>query len=301
MELSAIGEQVFAVECVIKKRIRKGNVEYLLKWKGWPPKYSTWEPAEHILDPRLVLAYEEKEQRQRALGHRKRGPKPKNLLLQDVYAMDLRSAHKPQAQPPPDRLRLSLMRGLEPQSSLLTTDQRYQSTGAGTGRLFDQLAQQSKCKPGMAAQYMVPCIPSPPQTPTPSQGPSEEEWEERNDDGDEDEEEEEEGHDGGGRGGDEDDEETGHGEATGHVETLCTGPGRSGCWSLNTQHPKADVPNAAMAIIQTSSEEEGGSCWRLLGNAEDITVTDVTINSSTVTFREALSAKGFFQHWDLEI
>ncbi|MBN3323440.1 CBX7 protein, partial [Atractosteus spatula] len=38
MELSAIGEQVFAVESIIKKRVRKGNVEYLLKWKGWPPK-----------------------------------------------------------------------------------------------------------------------------------------------------------------------------------------------------------------------------------------------------------------------
>ncbi|KAJ8363272.1 hypothetical protein SKAU_G00121030 [Synaphobranchus kaupii] len=82
MELSAIGEQVFAVESIIKKRVRKGNVEYLLKWKGWPPKYSTWEPEEHILDPRLVLAYEEKEQKDRVLGYRKRGPKPKRLLLQ---------------------------------------------------------------------------------------------------------------------------------------------------------------------------------------------------------------------------
>uniref|UniRef100_A0AAY4C5T6 Chromo domain-containing protein n=1 Tax=Denticeps clupeoides TaxID=299321 RepID=A0AAY4C5T6_9TELE len=82
MELSAIGEQVFAVESIIKKRIRKGHVEYLLKWKGWPPKYSTWEPEEHILDPRLVLAYEEKEHRERVPGCRKRGPKPKRLFLQ---------------------------------------------------------------------------------------------------------------------------------------------------------------------------------------------------------------------------
>uniref|UniRef100_A0A8C6SR34 Chromobox homolog 7b n=1 Tax=Neogobius melanostomus TaxID=47308 RepID=A0A8C6SR34_9GOBI len=56
MELSAIGEQVFAVESILKKRVRKGNVEYLLKWKGWPPKYSTWEPEEHILDQRLFQA-----------------------------------------------------------------------------------------------------------------------------------------------------------------------------------------------------------------------------------------------------
>ncbi|XP_075038957.1 chromobox protein homolog 7 [Mixophyes fleayi] len=94
MELSAIGEQVFAVESIRKKRIRKGKVEYLVKWKGWPPKYSTWEPEEHILDPRLLLAYEEKEEKEKASGCRKRGPKPKRLLLQKLYGMDLRSAHK---------------------------------------------------------------------------------------------------------------------------------------------------------------------------------------------------------------
>ncbi|XP_036618026.1 chromobox protein homolog 7 [Trichosurus vulpecula] len=94
MELSAIGEQVFAVESIRKKRVRKGKVEYLVKWKGWPPKYSTWEPEEHILDPRLVMAYEEKEEKDRASGCRKRGPKAKRLLLQRLYSMDLRSAHQ---------------------------------------------------------------------------------------------------------------------------------------------------------------------------------------------------------------
>ncbi|XP_038935519.1 chromobox protein homolog 7 isoform X4 [Rattus norvegicus] len=95
MELSAIGEQVFAVESIRKKRVRKGKVEYLVKWKGWPPKYSTWEPEEHILDPRLVMAYEEKEEKDRASGYRKRGPKPKRLLLQPHKAHKyLRLSHK---------------------------------------------------------------------------------------------------------------------------------------------------------------------------------------------------------------
>ncbi|XP_064842412.1 uncharacterized protein LOC135554197 isoform X2 [Oncorhynchus masou masou] len=115
MELSSIGEQVFAVESIIKKRVRKGNVEYLLKWQGWPPKYSTWEPEDHILDPRLVLAYEEKEEKDRALAYRRKGLRPRrlvlrsSLLLQNIYAMDLRSAHKV---PDTPRLRFSLTRSM---------------------------------------------------------------------------------------------------------------------------------------------------------------------------------------------
>uniref|UniRef100_A0A3B5MCW0 Chromo domain-containing protein n=1 Tax=Xiphophorus couchianus TaxID=32473 RepID=A0A3B5MCW0_9TELE len=55
MELSSIGEQVFAVESITKKRIRKTVVKYLRICR-----YSTWEPEDNILDPLLVLAYEEK-------------------------------------------------------------------------------------------------------------------------------------------------------------------------------------------------------------------------------------------------
>uniref|UniRef100_A0AAQ5XED5 Chromo domain-containing protein n=1 Tax=Amphiprion ocellaris TaxID=80972 RepID=A0AAQ5XED5_AMPOC len=61
MELSAVGERVFAAESIIKRRIRKGRIEYLVKWKGWSPKYSTWEPEENILDSRLFAAFEQSE------------------------------------------------------------------------------------------------------------------------------------------------------------------------------------------------------------------------------------------------
>uniref|UniRef100_A0A7N6B774 Chromo domain-containing protein n=1 Tax=Anabas testudineus TaxID=64144 RepID=A0A7N6B774_ANATE len=54
MELSAVGESVFAAESIIKRRIRRGRWEYLVKWKGWSQKYSTWEPEENILDARLA-------------------------------------------------------------------------------------------------------------------------------------------------------------------------------------------------------------------------------------------------------
>ncbi|XP_077590317.1 E3 SUMO-protein ligase CBX4 [Stigmatopora nigra] len=82
MELPAAGEQVFAVEGIEKKRIRKGKIEYLVKWRGWSPKYNTWEPEENILDPRLLVAFQYRERQEQLMGYRKRGPKPKPLLLQ---------------------------------------------------------------------------------------------------------------------------------------------------------------------------------------------------------------------------
>ncbi|XP_026216700.1 chromobox protein homolog 8b [Anabas testudineus] len=81
MELSAVGERVFAAESIIKRRIRKGRIEYLVKWKGWSPKYSTWEPEENILDSRLFVAFEQKERERELYGPKKRGPKPKTFLL----------------------------------------------------------------------------------------------------------------------------------------------------------------------------------------------------------------------------
>ncbi|CAL1301380.1 unnamed protein product [Larinioides sclopetarius] len=77
MELSNLGDSdgVFTAECIQKKRIRKGRVEYLIKWKGWSQKHNTWEPEENIFDFRLIDAFEASPNK--AGGPAKRGPKPK--------------------------------------------------------------------------------------------------------------------------------------------------------------------------------------------------------------------------------
>ncbi|XP_062875016.1 chromobox protein homolog 8a [Trichomycterus rosablanca] len=80
MELSAVGERVFAAESIIKRRIRRGRMEYLVKWKDWSLKYSTWEPEENILDERLFAAFEERERERELYGPKKRGPKPETFL-----------------------------------------------------------------------------------------------------------------------------------------------------------------------------------------------------------------------------
>ncbi|XP_021573584.1 neuronal pentraxin receptor [Carlito syrichta] len=65
----------------MKKRVQGGRIEYLVKWKGWAIKYSTWEPEENILDSRLIAAFEQKERERELYGPKKRGPKPKTFLL----------------------------------------------------------------------------------------------------------------------------------------------------------------------------------------------------------------------------
>lgn len=66
MELSAVGERVFAAERILKKRVRSKKIEYLVKWKDWGHKFNTWEPEENILDERLLDAYARHEKKNRA-------------------------------------------------------------------------------------------------------------------------------------------------------------------------------------------------------------------------------------------
>ncbi|CDQ94053.1 unnamed protein product [Oncorhynchus mykiss] len=87
MELSAVGERVFAAEAILKRRVRKSRLEYLVKWKGWALKHSTWEPEENILDDRLIAGFEQKERERELHGPKKRGPKPKNLPAKVLFWM----------------------------------------------------------------------------------------------------------------------------------------------------------------------------------------------------------------------
>ncbi|XP_034414937.1 chromobox protein homolog 7 isoform X2 [Cyclopterus lumpus] len=242
----------------------EGNVEYLLKWKGWPPKYSTWEPEEHILDQRLVQAYEEKEQRERALGNRRKGAKAKRLILQDtVYTMDLRSAHKTPEQPPP-RLRLSLAR------SLLPGDEEQPDSAC---KQAPQLAHRES-KP-RRSQYT--CLDSNPPSPT------QEDWEGR---GEEEEEEEEEDNVESGEDGEEEEKEEALKEKTEKSGGTLNGQDRADEWS-SALGPDEEV----------TAPEKPDAVWRPVLDPREVTVTDVTLNSLTVTFRESRVPKGFFRDW----
>ncbi|CAK1552202.1 unnamed protein product [Leptosia nina] len=76
MHKMELGDSVYAAERIMKKRIRKNKVEYYVKWKGWKPKHNTWEPEENILDPRLIQSFERGEELRRQGRKREREHSP---------------------------------------------------------------------------------------------------------------------------------------------------------------------------------------------------------------------------------
>ncbi|XP_076361142.1 uncharacterized protein LOC143252622 isoform X2 [Tachypleus tridentatus] len=50
--------RVYQVEKVLGKRFHNGQLEYLLKWKGYPDSENCWEPEENILSKNLIEEFE---------------------------------------------------------------------------------------------------------------------------------------------------------------------------------------------------------------------------------------------------
>jgi len=54
-------EDEFEVESIVEKRLKKGEPEYLVKWKSWPAEDNTWEGLGNLEDSEdLVKAFEQK-------------------------------------------------------------------------------------------------------------------------------------------------------------------------------------------------------------------------------------------------
>ena len=65
-------QSIFAAERILKKRKRKGKLQYKGKWLGYPKDQSTWEPEENILDKSLIEHFEhgqKRNQRKSSLQH----------------------------------------------------------------------------------------------------------------------------------------------------------------------------------------------------------------------------------------
>lgn len=88
MDRSGRQTGIYAAEKILKKRRRESKVEFLIKWKGWSPKYNTWEPEENVLDPRLLMAFENAHGKKKRKGIGKRSRRSEEPDEVDDEAME---------------------------------------------------------------------------------------------------------------------------------------------------------------------------------------------------------------------
>ncbi|XP_041419736.1 uncharacterized protein LOC121393946 [Xenopus laevis] len=48
------GVEEFEVEAILDSRYRRGRLQYLIQWKGFPPEENSWEPVSNLHAPQLI-------------------------------------------------------------------------------------------------------------------------------------------------------------------------------------------------------------------------------------------------------
>ncbi|PIM97906.1 hypothetical protein CDL12_16829 [Handroanthus impetiginosus] len=72
-EKAKLADGYYEIEAVRRKRVRKGQVQYLIKWRGWSEAANTWEPVENLLQCSDVIdAFEESLKAGKSRSTRKR-------------------------------------------------------------------------------------------------------------------------------------------------------------------------------------------------------------------------------------
>ncbi|PIO27505.1 hypothetical protein AB205_0014910 [Aquarana catesbeiana] len=113
-ESSSSEEEEYVVEKVLDRRMMKGQVEYLLKWKGFSEEHNTWEPEGNLDCPELISEFMKKYKKPKE-GE----PKPKAEATkrkagnEDIKAKKRRESND---------IARGFERGLEPEKIIGATD-----------------------------------------------------------------------------------------------------------------------------------------------------------------------------------
>ncbi|XP_026465862.1 chromobox protein homolog 1-like [Ctenocephalides felis] len=59
MEMSKSDSNIFTVDKILDKRVRKGKIEYLIRWENYSTDHDSWEPLENLMCPYTIREYEE--------------------------------------------------------------------------------------------------------------------------------------------------------------------------------------------------------------------------------------------------
>ncbi|KAK8514540.1 hypothetical protein V6N12_057441 [Hibiscus sabdariffa] len=71
-ERTKLDDGFFEIEAIRRKRVRKGQLQYLIKWQGWPETANTWEPLENLQSCSDVIDLFEESLRSGSHGRKRR-------------------------------------------------------------------------------------------------------------------------------------------------------------------------------------------------------------------------------------
>ncbi|KAI4353860.1 hypothetical protein L6164_002783 [Bauhinia variegata] len=90
-----LADGFFEIEAIRRKRVKKGQTQYLIKWRDWPETANTWEPLENLSAVSDVIdSFEDSlksgKQRKRKRKHVVYSTQPKKRLQRSITPYSLR-------------------------------------------------------------------------------------------------------------------------------------------------------------------------------------------------------------------
>ncbi|KAM4045096.1 chromobox protein homolog 5 isoform 1-T2 [Anomaloglossus baeobatrachus] len=110
---SSSEEEEYVVEKVLDRRVVKGQVEFLLKWKGFSEEHNTWEPDRNLDCPELISEFMKKYKKGKDEPKSKTEATKRKAGSDDIRAKRRRESND---------IARGFERGLEPEKIIGATD-----------------------------------------------------------------------------------------------------------------------------------------------------------------------------------
>ncbi|CAK6443370.1 unnamed protein product [Pipistrellus nathusii] len=119
---SSEDEEEYVVEKVLDRRVVKGQVEYLLKWKGFSEEHNTWEPEKNLDCPELISEFMKKYKKMKEGENNKPREKSETNKRKSSFTNSTDDIKSKKKREQSNDIARGFERGLEPEKIIGATD-----------------------------------------------------------------------------------------------------------------------------------------------------------------------------------